>query len=136
MRDQVARKIELEESKNGLIIVEAIYGKLPPSTVPRTSHPMRGLSFQFKSFFEADSAGVNTPPHLEGRASEAEMENVTPETAEEGGAEDAAGEEKEKEYIDVRIPVQGLVVNSQLHISGGHSKVCGAAPLGKKKLHC
>ncbi|KAJ3414219.1 hypothetical protein HDV05_006836 [Chytridiales sp. JEL 0842] len=131
MKDQVARKTELEESKNGLVILQAIYGKLPPSTVPRSAHGWaEGGGRSWRSLFEGDGiGGWTTPSHLQGRGSEVEMPSEKAadrkeegEQREEEGVKEEEEEEEEKLYIDVRIPVQGLVVNSQLHISGGHSK--------------
>lgn len=87
MRDSVIRKFEAEDGKNGLIIVQAIYGKLPSSSLA----PAKSLSIQgLRSMLESSTTAET--PH---------------------GAE----------YIDVTVPVQSLVNNSQLHISGGHSKV-------------
>ncbi|KAI9104664.1 hypothetical protein DFS34DRAFT_604008 [Phlyctochytrium arcticum] len=92
MKDLVLRKLEAEESRHGLIVVEALYGKLPESTYA----PDHSLSAQsIKSLIEKLGA-----PH--------ESENID-------GAE-------EKPYIDVTIAIQSLVNNSQLHVSGGHSK--------------
>ncbi|ORY49039.1 DnaJ-domain-containing protein [Rhizoclosmatium globosum] len=102
MTPQVARKREAEEAKDGLIIVEAIYGKLPVSKFPRNSH---GGRFSFKGVFEKEQSGITTPPHMIGRDNS--FEEV---------------EEPEIKWIDVTIPVQGLVFNSQLYISGSHSK--------------
>ncbi|TPX60781.1 hypothetical protein SpCBS45565_g07404 [Spizellomyces sp. 'palustris'] len=93
MKDSVLRKVEAEESRNGLIIVEALYGKLPPSDLA----PIRALSMQgIKGIFE-NLGSVNE---------EAASANVV-----------------RLEYIDVTMAVQSLVNNSQLHVSGGHSKV-------------
>ncbi|KAI8804954.1 hypothetical protein BJ742DRAFT_856333 [Cladochytrium replicatum] len=82
MRESVARKFEAEESRNGLVIVEAIYGKIPPTRRNRASE------YSFLPSFVLS------------------------------GEENTSGES----WIDVTIPVQALVNQSQLHISGGHSK--------------
>ncbi|KAJ3069388.1 hypothetical protein HDU98_007517 [Podochytrium sp. JEL0797] len=101
MSQQVTRKREAEDAKGGLIIVEALYGKLPPSRFPRNSYSQRPFAF-----LEREASGVTTPPHTVGMS----VEDIA--AMEEGGIE----------WIDVTIPVQGLVHNSQLFISGNHSK--------------
>ncbi|KAI8922173.1 hypothetical protein DFJ77DRAFT_14589 [Powellomyces hirtus] len=60
MKDSVLRKLEIEEAKNGLIIVEALYGKLPPSNLS----PIQALSMQgIRSMFE--HLGTSTDSLLE-----------------------------------------------------------------------
>ncbi|KAJ3016452.1 hypothetical protein HKX48_004027 [Thoreauomyces humboldtii] len=65
MKDSVLRKLEAEEAKNGLIIVEAIYGKLPASDLA----PIQALSMQgIRAMFETmgtSSASVDDDKQLE-----------------------------------------------------------------------
>ncbi|KAI9339638.1 hypothetical protein BDR26DRAFT_862057 [Obelidium mucronatum] len=128
MAQQVARKREVEESKDGLIIVEAIYGVLPVSKFPRSSHVKKFSSFMggggaaaaaaAASALEREGSGVATPPHMVGRdGSYDDLSGVAASGDDDHGA--AAAEVK---WIDVTIPVQSLVFNSQLYISGNHSK--------------
>ncbi|KAI8852818.1 hypothetical protein BC829DRAFT_487276 [Chytridium lagenaria] len=81
MKDQVQRKVDAEEMKNGLIIIEALYGKLPPTTT-RLIH--KDISFTTL------------------RVALTSLKTLT------------------LNFIDVTLPVQNLVVNSQLHINGGY----------------
>ncbi|XJO71805.1 hypothetical protein BDV3_001255 [Batrachochytrium dendrobatidis] len=113
MRESVARRVEMEESHNGLVIIQALYGKLPPSEHSKasilSSHGIKDLTAsirkQISFVLSADEAIVAQQPLLE--------------------------------YIDVTIPVQALVQNSQLHISAGYAKhnIIGFWDpcLGKKK---
>ncbi|KAJ3159386.1 hypothetical protein HDU86_001704 [Geranomyces michiganensis] len=49
MKDSVLRKLEAEEAKDGLVVVEALYGKLPPSSLS----PVQVLSTQgIRAMFE------------------------------------------------------------------------------------
>ncbi|KAJ3028621.1 UNVERIFIED_CONTAM: hypothetical protein HDU68_001278 [Siphonaria sp. JEL0065] len=119
MAQQVSRKQEAEESKNGLIIVEAIYGKLPVSRFPRSSHVKTFSSFlgggvAVSPGLERDASGIRTPPHMVGR--DGSLEALV------GVAASGEVPSDEVKWIDVTIPVQGLVFNSQLYISGNHSK--------------
>ncbi|KAJ3355419.1 hypothetical protein HDU83_003396 [Entophlyctis luteolus] len=101
MSQQVARKQEVEEQKNGLVIVEALYGKLPESAFARNSTGS-AAGFSMSSIFERETgSGAATPPY-------GSVEFV--------GAENGP-------WADVTVPVQNMVYNSQLFISGGHSKV-------------
>ncbi|KAH6568240.1 hypothetical protein BASA62_005593 [Batrachochytrium salamandrivorans] len=98
MRESVARRVEVEESRTGLVIIQALYGKLPISELAsvRALSPQgikdmaASIRKQIKSVLTPDSL---TPPEL-----------------------------PSNDYIDVAIPVQSLVQGGQLHISGGHSK--------------
>ncbi|KAI9359567.1 hypothetical protein DFJ73DRAFT_107912 [Zopfochytrium polystomum] len=90
MREQVVRKRESEDAKNGLVIVEAVYGRLPESDVERVVELSRSAAQE-----SASSAGSE---------------------------EDRAVGSEDQPWVDVTLPVQGLVSGSQLHISGGHSK--------------
>ncbi|KAJ3101781.1 hypothetical protein HDU97_001065 [Phlyctochytrium planicorne] len=107
MRDQVGRKVDAEEMKNGLIVVEALYGKLPPS--PNDRFFGKELSFGTIRGMFSNVSGSSTP--MESRAD-----------LHEGISQDAGVEPAAREYIEVTLPVQNLVVNSQLHINGGFSK--------------
>lgn len=75
MTESVQKQVQIEKEKHGIIICEAIYGKLPPS---KYKENVFTLAFR-------------TNP-------------------------------VETEYIDVRIPVQALVIDSKLVINGGHCK--------------
>ncbi|KAJ3036554.1 hypothetical protein HDV00_002576 [Rhizophlyctis rosea] len=97
MKDSLTRKMEAER-KNGLIIIEALYGKLPPSKY-RKSSPFSAEGL--RTMFESSPSFSNIPDHL--------------------ANETTAGEEK-KEYADVTLAVQALVSGGQMRISGGHSK--------------
>ena len=87
MRLSVTKKIDHELSKNGLIIVEALYGILPPSNMKRIPSRLE------KKLSENDNLYSNFI--------------ATDNTA---------------RFIDVTIPIQNQVSNSQLFISGGFSK--------------
>lgn len=89
MHDATLRKMELEEEKKGLVIVEALYGKLEKPDLAK--------------FRNMSSQGIK---ELIGRA-----KSTFPSLTNEVDA-----------IIDVTIPIQSLVSNGQLHISGGHSK--------------
>ncbi|KAJ3300834.1 hypothetical protein HK104_000027 [Borealophlyctis nickersoniae] len=93
MKDSVLRKAEAEESRNGLVIVRALYGKLPDSHL-NTLLPLGGIRDMFNQ----------------------SQRSLASELLQ------AVGSEVSTEYADVTIAVQALVNNSQLHISGGHSK--------------
>ncbi|KAJ3245239.1 hypothetical protein HDU78_009719 [Chytriomyces hyalinus] len=120
MAQQVARKRESEESKNGLVVMEAIYGLLPESRFPRGSHGGGGgRSFSFMGGVGSSlngGNGVSTPPHMVVEQDNGSVENIT------GGPIVTEPSEEAVKWIDVTIPVQALVLNSQLYISGGHSK--------------
>ncbi|KAJ3135203.1 hypothetical protein HK100_002974 [Physocladia obscura] len=110
MAPQVARKREAEELKNGLIIVEAIYGNLV--SLKRNSTVVG--SYYYKPGLErnrSENGGVSTPSHMVGAVSGESLDQDA----------DAIASEELK-WIDVTIPVQALVLNSQLYISGSHSK--------------
>ncbi|KAJ3213085.1 hypothetical protein HDU67_003401 [Dinochytrium kinnereticum] len=111
MKDQVARKVDAEEMKNGLIIIEALYGKLPPS---RGTDRMINKEYSFntiRGLFSAPS-GASTPPNMDSRVDLLEGQTT----------QDVTTDDTSREFIDVTIPIQNLVINSQLHISGGYSK--------------
>lgn len=95
LSDTISRKLEAEESREGLVIISAVYGKLPPSSLEfvRVLSPqgIKELAASIKSQFQFLKDASLPVSHQE-------------------------------EYIDVTIPVQALVTNGQLHISGGHSK--------------
>jgi DnaJ family protein C protein 11 len=83
MQASVIKKLDQEIEKNGLVIVEAIYGILPPSkTRPRSESITQSLS-QFSQLL---------------------------------------GPTTSSKFLNVTIPIQNLVSNSQLFISGGFSK--------------
>ena len=83
MTETLSRKLEQETSRNGLVIVSALYGKLPK--IERDSLQDR-INKMFSSELSMDSETDSIP------------------------------------YIDVTIVVQSMVVQSQLHIAGGHTK--------------
>ncbi|KAI8902351.1 hypothetical protein BC833DRAFT_573954 [Globomyces pollinis-pini] len=95
LADTIARKLEAEESREGLVIISALYGKLPPSSLesvrvltPQGIHELaQSIKAQFK-FLKTSSLPVS----------------------------------HQQDYIDVTIPVQALVTNGQLHIPGGFAK--------------
>ena len=93
------RKHSNEVSKDGLIILEAVYGKLPPSNLnavqPLSSRGMRNMADNLTR--QLSSPFVGTPP--------AQL-----------------GTERSDDYIDVTIPIRNLVSNSQIYVAGGHSK--------------
>jgi DnaJ family protein C protein 11 len=99
MTESANRKHSIEFSKEGLVIVEALYGKLPPSNFdavqPLSSRGMRNMADNLSR--QLSSPFLGTPP--------AQLET-----------------ESTGEYIDVTIPIKNLVSNSQIYIAGGHSK--------------
>ncbi|KAJ3315239.1 hypothetical protein HDV04_003632 [Boothiomyces sp. JEL0838] len=95
LADSIARKLEAEESRDGLVIISALYGKLPPSTL--------------------ESVRVLSPQGIQELAASIKAQFKFLKSA-------ALPVSHKQEYIDVTIPVQALVSNGQLHISGGHSK--------------
>lgn len=111
MREMVARRVEQEEAKDGLVILEALYGTdLPPSQLAtvRVLSP-QGIQDMVKTIrnqlssvmvvsIQTGSTGSFDPPQA--------LDKTDP----------------SKPYIDVTIPVQSLVLNGQLHIGGGYSK--------------
>ncbi|KAJ1547984.1 hypothetical protein HK405_004508, partial [Cladochytrium tenue] len=133
MKEPVQRKKEAEELKNGLIIVEALYGQLPPSEFQRSVELSRGLS-GFRGVFDlldggsaasrGEAAESSTPSHLRGSGSLEELSSAAA-TESQDLQEQGAGY-GESPWIDVTIPVQNLVAGSQLHVSGGHSKPAAA----------
>ncbi|KAJ3042827.1 hypothetical protein HK097_001901 [Rhizophlyctis rosea] len=96
MRDSLTRKIE-SEKRNGLIIEEALYGKLPASKFQK---PSAFSVDSFRTLFESSPSLSNLPDAPPG----------------------PDGPEGEKQYADVTLAVQALVNNGQMRISGGHSK--------------
>jgi DnaJ family protein C protein 11 len=90
----MAKRIEAE-TPDGLIILVAQYGKIPPSdlnparflTAERMQELVNAVRSQFKVLMSLDDEPLPNP-----------------------------------EFIDVTIAVQSLVVSSQLHIPGGSSK--------------
>jgi DnaJ family protein C protein 11 len=83
MQASMIKKVDQEIEKNGLVIVKAIYGILPPSkTRPRSQSITQRLSPFSQLLYPNDSS----------------------------------------QFIDITIPIQNLVTNSQLFISGGFSK--------------
>lgn len=83
MQASVAKKVDQEIEKNGLVIVEAIYGILPPSKIrPRSTSITESIS-PYSSLLHPSNSS---------------------------------------KFIDVSIPIQNLVSNSQVFISGGFSK--------------
>jgi DnaJ family protein C protein 11 len=95
LSDSIIRKLEAEESRDGLVIISALYGKLPPS--------------------DLDSVRVLSPQGIQ------ELANSIKAQFKFLKQQDLPVAHRE-EFIDVTIPVQALVSNGQLHISGGHSK--------------
>ncbi|KAJ3274643.1 hypothetical protein HDV01_002485 [Terramyces sp. JEL0728] len=95
LADSIARKLEAEESRDGLVVISALYGKLPPSTL--------------------ESVRVLSPQGIQELAASIKAQFKFLKSA-------ALPVSHKQEYIDVTIPVQALVSNGQLHISGGHSK--------------
>jgi DnaJ family protein C protein 11 len=91
----VSRKLNAEEGRDGLVIISALYGKLPPSDLEKVrllspqgiQELAESIRAQFK-FLKGQDLPVSSA----------------------------------QEYIDVTIAVQALVSNGQLHIPGGHSK--------------
>jgi DnaJ family protein C protein 11 len=87
--------MDSEDTREGLVIISALYGNLPPSNL--------------------DSIRVLTPEGIQELAQSIKAQfkflksSKMPMSA-------------RKDFIDVTIAVQSLVTNSQLHISGGHSK--------------
>ena len=94
MKDSVARKVESELSRDGIIIISALYGKLPPSLSARILS-LQGMKNMTDNINRHISSIINSELNLP---------------------------QHESSFIDVTIPVQSLVQNGQLHISGGHSK--------------
>lgn len=97
----LAKRLEAEtktEGGGGLVILEALYGKLPPSSLEKarllSPAGIQDLVTQFQANFEAFLSK---------------------------GQQEGANE-KEEEWIDVTIPVQALVSSGQLHIPASHSK--------------
>ena len=97
----LAKRLETEskmEGGGGLVILEALYGKLPPSSLEKvrllSPAGIEDLVNQFQSKFEA----FLSKPDPEG------------------------SNEKEDEWIDVTIPVQALVSSGQLHIPASNAK--------------
>ena len=84
MKSSVTKKLDQEIEKNGLVIVEAIFGILPRSEAK--SMPGRNITISTSPF-----STVLNPS-------------------------------KSSKFIDVTIPIQNLVLNSQVFISGGFSK--------------
>jgi DnaJ homolog subfamily C member 11 len=95
LSDSIARKLEAEESREGLVIISALYGKLPPS--------------------DLESVRVLSPQGIQELASSIKAQFKFLKKQE-------LPVSHQDEFIDVTIPVQALVSNGQLHISGGHSK--------------
>ncbi|KAI8614790.1 hypothetical protein BC830DRAFT_353900 [Chytriomyces sp. MP71] len=144
MAAQVARKREAEEAKNGLVVVEAVYGVLPASRFARGSHGVR--SFSLRGVFEATAqpglgsagvaregsvgvqqasgvGGVSTPPHMVGVDGGSYVDLGAAVAPGISGAQVVSEPAEEAvKWIDVTVPVQALVFNSQLYISGNHSK--------------
>lgn len=83
MQTSVTKKLGQEIEKNGLVIIEAVYGVLPPS---KTKPQARSIASSLSPF----------SPLLHPRNS--------------------------AKFIDVTVPIQNLVANSQVFISGGFSK--------------
>ena len=98
MREATLRKLELEESKNGLVIIQALYGKLGAPDVVS----VRMLSPQ----------GIKDLAAL----AKNRLQKALSQT------DNLVNTEASPEYIDVTLSVQSMVNNSQLHISGGSSK--------------
>lgn len=98
MYDSVIRKIDQEEGSNGLIILQALYGKLPPSDLVAarllTPQGIKNIGDLAKESFKRALSDVDDTPV-----------SAIPE-----------------KYISVRIAIQALVSNSQLHIRGENSK--------------
>ncbi|KAI8915037.1 hypothetical protein BC831DRAFT_488500 [Entophlyctis helioformis] len=129
MRESVARRVEMEESRNGLVIIQALYGKLPPSelTSVRALSPqgIKGMAAairkQITSVLTPSLSALNLDPSASSSA--------LPYTVGADGAlhTDPADQPPQpllpqEDWIDVTIPVQALVSNGQLHVGGGYSK--------------
>ncbi|KAJ1530047.1 hypothetical protein HK096_008754, partial [Nowakowskiella sp. JEL0078] len=92
MREGVKRKVDFEEAKNGLLIIEAFYGKLPSIPKGSPSHSTQHL----RNFLTENETGV--------------------------GRSQTDLADDNKPFVDVTVAVMSLVNNSQLHITGGHTK--------------
>nr|KAJ3422411.1 hypothetical protein HK105_008188 [Polyrhizophydium stewartii] len=100
MRESVARRVEIEESRNGLVVIQALYGKLPPSelTAVRALSP-QGIK-DMAAAIRKQIKSVLTP------GSRTTLDQAAASV----------------DYIDVTIAIQSFVQSGQLHISGSHSK--------------
>lgn len=103
MKTSLQNKITMEMEKDGLVVLEALYGKLPAASL---------LHVQPLS-----SKGVKNMTTTLGRKisrSFSRIRGLPDNSADVSSAED--------EFIDVTLVIQNLVNNSQLFISGGYSK--------------
>lgn len=95
LAENISRKLESEEARDGLVIISALYGKLPPSDL----ESVRVLSPQgIKDLSNSIRAQFNFLKQVSLPVSH------------------------QKEFIDVTVPVQALVTGGQLHIPAGSSK--------------
>ncbi|TPX45885.1 hypothetical protein SeMB42_g02493 [Synchytrium endobioticum] len=112
MSKSVGAKRQAEQNKNGLVIVEALYGKLDPLTKSQPS-----------TFLCRNNVSVNGNLTQNGHSNGTIDGDTRKEPDGNRHHECPSGiSSSAKEYIDVTIPVQSLVLNSQLHIDGGFSK--------------
>ncbi|KXS18462.1 hypothetical protein M427DRAFT_53842 [Gonapodya prolifera JEL478] len=118
MRDVVARKVEQERDRRGLLVVKALYGRLSKdedlSMWNRVIGAVAGGNRNLKGWMTGRNPGkkpigaflsVGTGTGFGGS-----MEN-SPDS-----------DEEDQEVLDVTVAVMSLVSNGQLHIRGGHPK--------------
>ncbi|KAJ3183761.1 hypothetical protein HDU87_005877 [Geranomyces variabilis] len=66
MKDSVLRKLEGEEAKDGLVIVEALYGKLPPSNLsPIQALSTQGIRAMFEQLGTSNTSIQSEPARLD-----------------------------------------------------------------------
>ncbi|KAI8588634.1 hypothetical protein BDZ88DRAFT_463060, partial [Geranomyces variabilis] len=66
MKDSVLRKLEAEEAKDGLVIVEALYGKLPPSNLsPIQTLSTQGIRAMFEQLGTSSTSMQSEPAQLD-----------------------------------------------------------------------
>ncbi|KAJ3338883.1 hypothetical protein HDU93_008936 [Gonapodya sp. JEL0774] len=117
MRETVARKVELERSRNGLVIIKALYGRLEREDEFNVLTRVVGV---FKG--ESSRVGSWMTGKIPGRKPVGANIAVGTGTGTGGLLDSVDQTEEDTEVLDVTVAIMSLVTNHQLHVSGGHPK--------------